>query len=418
MNQNLALNIEHDILAPLGTEWTMYRAPGADGGLSFALVTHLSDGPAFAKTLDTLEKLFNERGNAPFKVEKVTAGKTEVSLLAVATFNAAWTVKDGYLYVSSLNGITSAMTQVENHAPSIVTSDLYQQVRASLPQDVKPSSITYAHPARLYPEIRALVLGFLPLARSAGYNVPMNLLPDPAAVSEFMPPGGSIGWADADGFHLVSHSAFPGAQLLGQQGGPSSGVAVAAVGAAMLVPAMGKSRESAQRVADAASLRQLILSTLVWAGDHNQLPDHLARLVASNAVTPNMLVSRRSGTQPLVMTPELEKLATDDFPKFASKVDEHCDFNYLGSGLAWESNASVVLIYEKPARYTVAGINAAFADGHVEMVAWPSVPGIFKDTNDFLTHHGRPAVDVDALMKHAQVGGIINAPPAPQPALP
>jgi hypothetical protein len=233
VNQALGVNIERDILAPLGDEWVYYRAPGSDGSLSMALVSHLKDGPAFARTLDTFEKMFNEKSGSPFKVEKVTVGKQEVSMVAVFMYSIAWTVKDGYFYVSSLNGIGNAMAQVDTKAPSIATSELYQAVMAGMPKGVKFNSIHYSHPARIYPELRTMALGLIPMARSAGVDLPMNLLPDPTSVSEFMGPGGNVSWSDDAGFHFVGHIAFPGAEILGQQSSPTSSKVVA-LGAALL----------------------------------------------------------------------------------------------------------------------------------------------------------------------------------------
>jgi hypothetical protein len=177
--------------------------------------------------------MFNEKSGSPFKVEKVTVGKQEVSMVAVFMYSIAWTVKDGYFYVSSLNGIGNAMAQVDTKAPSIATSELYQAVMAGMPKGVKFNSIHYSHPARIYPELRTMALGLIPMARSAGVDLPMNLLPDPTSVSEFMGPGGNVSWSDDAGFHFVGHIAFPGAEILGQQSSPTSSKVVA-LGAALL----------------------------------------------------------------------------------------------------------------------------------------------------------------------------------------
>lgn len=230
-NRELGVNIEKDVINALGDEWAYYRAPLEEGGLSMTLINRARDGAALTKAIDTVEKLFNGMEDAPFKIEKVKTGGMEVSALMFLTFNVAWTVRNDYLYVSTLNGISAAVNQVEKTAPSIATSDLYKGVMTSLlPAGAKPTAITYSHPARLYPELRNLILGVLPLIRQqAKVDVPMDLLPDPASVSEFMTPGGSVTWSDAAGFHGAGISAFPGAMLLGgnQPGLP----AMAGVGA-------------------------------------------------------------------------------------------------------------------------------------------------------------------------------------------
>jgi hypothetical protein len=232
-NTELGINIETDLINAIGDEWVIYRAPVLEGGLTFALVNKARSADDLAKALDTLEKTFNEKSGAPFKVEKVKTGGMEVSALMFMQYNVAWTVRGGHLYVSSLNGIAQAIKQVENKGPSIATSDLYKGVMASLvPAGVKPTAVSYSHPARIYPEVRTLVLGVLPLLRAqAKIDIPMDLLPDAMQVSEFMTPGGMITWSDADGFHGVGTSAFPGAAMLA--GENPGGTAVAGLTGAL-----------------------------------------------------------------------------------------------------------------------------------------------------------------------------------------
>jgi prepilin-type processing-associated H-X9-DG protein len=415
-NKAIGLNIEKDILAPLGEEWVLYQAPLSDqGGNSPALVSHLKDGATFAKTLAAAEKMYNDVPGVPVKIEKLTTAKTEVSTFALGAVSVAWAVKNDMLYVSSLNGIGGAIRQVENKAPSILESDLYKTARATLPANVKPMSIAYSNPAKLYPELRGTLVGYIPLIREqAGIDLPMNLLPETADIVQFLTPTIGITWMDANGAHGMGKSAFPGADLLGgQQMGPSSVVAVGALGAAVALPALGRARQLAGGQAavvaapvnvDAANLRGISQSTLVYAMDHKDaLPDDLARLVAEGMLSPRQLVSRRAGTTPLEMTPELEKLAKDDFAKFAATLAAHCDFIYLGKGLKAETNEDVIVAYEKPGRNTPDGLNVAFQDGHAEFVRWTDMAKKFEATNTYLKKNSKPEVDVKAMLRMASV---------------
>ncbi len=398
-NAMLSLDIDKDILTPLGDEWLLYRAPLPEGGISVAFVSKLKDGDTFAKSLQVLETLFNEKSGSTIKIEKVAAGKQQVSALMLPLYNVAWTVHNGYLYVSSLSGITAAMGQVDNKLPSIATSDLYKSVMASMPPGIKPISITYAHPARLYPELRAAALGLLPLLRTQGINVPLDIFPDPTAISEFLPPGGMVTWTDADGDHAFSTSAFPGASMLGGQSIGAGGVAVAAMGTAILLPSLGKARELSNRSVSAASLRGIAQSALVSANENqDKLPDHLGRLLIAGDLSPKSLINKRTSTQPLDMTPAMVQLAKDDFAKFAAQVDQHCDYVYLGKGMKSEINANVAVAYEKTGPGITDGINIAFQDAHVEFVRFAMLPQAFRETNDYLAQHNLPRVDVNALM--------------------
>jgi prepilin-type processing-associated H-X9-DG protein len=66
-----------------------------------------------------------------------------------------------------------------------------------------------------------------------------------------------------------------------------------------------------------------------------------------------------------------------------------------------EAKPEMILMYEKPAAYMAKGMPALFFDGHVDAVAWDDLPQAFKETNAFLKDHGKPEVDVGALLKQA-----------------
>jgi hypothetical protein len=403
VNQNLGLNIEKDILAPLGDEWVFYRAPIAgEGGNSPALVMKLKDGPTLTKSLAKLEALYNGMPNAPIRIEKVTAAQTQVSTLALMQYSIAWCVKGDTLYVSSLSGISGAIKQVENKSPSILENPDYRAARAALPANVKPLSISYSNPAKLYPELRLTALGFFPIIRRAGFDVPMDLLPEGDAVSRFMPPGATIAWSDANGIYGAGKQAFPGSELIGGQNLGQAAVGVLAGVSVAVMPRLAESRTISSRSVDMANLRGISQSALVYAADHKDaMPDDLARLVAEGMIAPKSLVSRRAGTMPLEMTPALEKMAKDDFAKFAAEVAAHSDFVYLGRDTKSEVNAGVIVAYEKSSPQTPDGLNVAFQDAHVEFVMWPRMAAAFEATNAYLKKNGKSEVDVKALMRAA-----------------
>lgn len=225
-NQALGIDIEKDFLSPLGNQWVIYRAPlSEEGGNSTVFVSKLSDGEHFSKTLSTLEAFAAKAAQDRFKIDHVTTGKIEVSSVSYLTYSVAWTVRNGYLYVSSLDGIAGAVKQVENKKPSIVASELYKKAIAPLPKGIEPIAISYANPAKLYPEVRRTLLGIIPLARAAGVDIPPSILPDSDDVALFMTPGASMSWWDADGMHASGHTAFPGADMF--SGNPRNAVLVA-----------------------------------------------------------------------------------------------------------------------------------------------------------------------------------------------
>ena len=417
--QQIGIDIEKDLLAPLGTEWILYRAPLSDeGGLNIALVHKLSNPDQLAKTISTLENFAARMAQGRFKIDKVTTGKIEVSSVSYLTYSIAWTVRDGYLFVSSLDGIAGAVKQVENKKDAITQSDLYKTAMAQMPKGVQPLSISYSNPARIYPELRRMALGVIPLARAAGVDIPPSLLPDTDDVAKFMTPGAAMSWMDAEGAHAVSHSSFLGAEMLG--GDPSGPVMVAvpAMLVAVALPATARARTAAGNAVDASNLKQITTFAMLYSADHNgKLPDSLARIVSDDSIltnapgvnsgrpVSNMLARNGSGTQPLNVTPELQQMAKSDFNKFSDQVTQHSDYIYIGDGFSMaDANASQVIIaYSKPGPGLNGGINAAYLDGHVQWVPGPSLAFTFQATNDARRQKKLPEVDVQTLMQQLGV---------------
>ncbi len=419
-SQQIGMDIEADILAPLGDEWVMYRAPLSDaGGLSMAAVTKLKDGEKFTRTLAAAEELINRLGQGRFKIERTTEQKIDVSSVSYLTYSVAWTVRNGYFYVSTIDGIAGAVKQVEGKLPGIAESDLYKQAMAKLPKlpaGAKPMALSYSNPAKLYPELRRGLLGLLPLARAAGVDLPSNLLPDTADILQNLTPGASAAWWDADGMHQAGHTAFPGAQVIGGSPGGPAVVAMAAAGTAILLPSLGRAREMSQRTVDAANLKAITSGCFIYAAAHNDTqPDDLARLVLDGTIPTQVLTNPQKGTPPLVLTPADRQLGTRDFAKFAEEVAAHCDYVYLGAGtkVAGMPNASMmVLAYGKPGPHTREGLNVAYYDGHIEFDRWGTMEEQFARTNTYRKSHGLPEVDVGALMRAA---GVSVRPVAPRP---
>ncbi len=211
--QALNVDLDKELISAMGDEWVFYRGPiSEEGGNSYALVHKLRQGEVFAKSLASLEKTFNEHVNAVpglnmFKAEKMTTSKIEVSTIALGGFSVAWTARNGYLYISTMDGIAGAVKQVENKAPGVAENDMYKAARATLPAGAKPMVITYANPAKVYPELRRMAMGYLPVLRQFDIDIPRELFPDPADVAKFLTPSADIAWWEADGLHQMGNSA-------------------------------------------------------------------------------------------------------------------------------------------------------------------------------------------------------------------
>jgi prepilin-type processing-associated H-X9-DG protein len=408
------LDIEKNIINALGDEWISYRGPLSDEGTHpFVLVQKLRDAAALAKTFDVLEQQVNALAQGRVKIEKMDAGTFEVTGIRLPQITLVWTIRDGHLYISNLEGITPAVEQVEKKGESIVANPGYKAVRAALPAG-KACAVTYSEPAKMYPELYRGLMTLLPFARLAGLDLPADLLPMPKKIAAFLTPGGSVSWVDDEGFHFSSRAAMPGAEAMSGQGSPTMVAGASAMGVAILLPSLARAREQARNVVDMNNLRQVGQLCLIWAAQHDgAFPDDLAQaiddVVGVEVGGPQrksdpyaLLKSAKSATTPLVMTPELQKMKKNDRAAFTRELDKHSDVIYLGKGL--NRNAAtpdLVLLYQKVGPYAKGSINVLFADCHVETVPLSDLPHIFKATNESLKERGLPEVNVEQFPKKA-----------------
>ncbi|MCL2640957.1 MAG: hypothetical protein FWD53_08950 [Phycisphaerales bacterium] len=204
------VDFEKEFLNTFGDEWVFYRGPQAESGTCpFVVINKLRNTAALTTTLVTLGAKVNEMGGG-IQIEKMDTGTFEVTGVRLPEMTIVWTARDGFFYVSTLEGISAAVEQVEKKGEPILANASFTKLRAALPA-VKPISITYSNPAKLYTEA---LTNMLPLAEMAELELPADLLPPLNKIAPFLTPGGSVSWTDANGLHISSRWAFPGAAML------------------------------------------------------------------------------------------------------------------------------------------------------------------------------------------------------------
>ncbi len=129
-------------------------------------------------------------------------------------------------------------------------------------------------------------------------------------------------------------------------------VAFAAMSAGMLLPAVAKAREEAQRALCGSNLKQIGVGCIMWAEDHDeQYPSSLKDLYPDYISELGVFVCP----------------STDDEVTSAEEIDEKGSYIYV-SGLSEDSPPDAVLAYEREDNHGGEGRNVLFVDGHVEWV--------------------------------------------------
>lgn len=408
------LDLDKDLLAPMGNLLVVYRAPLIDGiSQPPVLLLQLKDRATFAATLRTLEARIQGLLPPQITLEKTSTAAGQVTQIHLPQGTIAYALSQDAFLVSTDEGLVPAL-QFGQAAPAktdLSTNPTFAALRKPFPE--KLSSLAYADAAELYPEFQQSLLALIPAARLlANIDLPDDLFPTPQQAAPFLSPSFSASWIDSAGAHSLSRSAFPGAEFLGTRKG-SQVVAVTAMGTAILLPSLARARELSNRAADAASARALAQLCVIYGAEHDDhFPNDLSTFLADGSALPRSFVTKRAGTPPLQLSEDqIKDMKAGDLAK---QLADHCDFVYLGKNMSNDADTSLVLVYEKPSAKTTEGINVAFHDAHAEFLRWDLLADRFKPTNDFLKAHHLPEIDTDALIK--QAGATLPAKNTPQPA--
>ena len=131
----------------------------------------------------------------------------------------------------------------------------------------------------------------------------------------------------------------------------------------ILLPALNRAREQANRVKCAADMRMLGQAMQMYANsNHDQFPDTLQSLVKFDpSLSGSVFVCPSSDKTPSTATSP---------PALASDLasGQHLSYVYVGKGLNESAASTVVLLYEPLENHQREGMNVLFGDGHVEFL--------------------------------------------------
>ena len=373
INQAIGMDVQKDLLASFGDQWAYWADPATFGnGLAgLTLVNRPRNPEKLEKSLTQLEDFINEqaaaalKGNEPqihiaFRREKV--GNVTIHFLGFPAVTPAWAIQNGNMYVALYPEVISAATaRAAAGGKSLLDNPGFAALRQKLAAK-QITSFDYADLPRLAPESYGTWLGISRLAGVGdllGVSSPINILPPLDTLTANLGPSGQVTWTDADGFHMRGSTPFPGADLLVSD--PSSmSIAQVSLMTSIMLPALNRSREMANRVKSASNLRQIGLGAMMFAnGQRNgAFPKDMGELLKTQDLSIDVFINpRSSNAAPQGLTPQQQQ----------QWVKENGDYVWNGAGKNNATPADVPIGWEKPQGLT-DGINILFGDGHVDFV--------------------------------------------------
>jgi prepilin-type processing-associated H-X9-DG protein len=317
--------------------------PDAPAG-GFVALIKLKDADLFEKTMTGLGAFAATQSEGALQVseQKRDDGRTVhtwmVPQLAMMQVMPVWSVAKDYAVIGSNAGAHDAMLKqmaaTGAERKSIRDTAGYKEVAARLSDNLV--TLDYADSQTQYTQAMMVLQQFWPMAAmfagQANFKLPPTL-PALGDIIKDMKPMCRFRWVGPDGIYTQYRGPGIEASL--------SGVAGAAVGAGLMLPALAKARDQARSAADMSNLKQIGLGLMMYAEDHQgNWPANLEQ-AKSYFGSPKVLESLRK---------------PKDF--------EGPSYVYVG-GQPKGTDPRNIVVYENP-EFCTDRINVLFLDGHVE----------------------------------------------------
>ena len=392
--EQIGLDIEKDLLAHMGDQWTLVSAPSLGGTLTgTAVIVQLKDVEKFSAALAKLEaqiaKIASGRTTTTMPVDltdsevppgiqgepillpareaaagvrKYKSGEIEVHYVAMPgdiplPVAPAWAVHNGKFYLAAFPQVVAAMAGGTTQKPLAQSADF-----AAFRKRLSPgaSALSYTNTPSLVRRLYgAVLLGGTAATNMLGKFAPSikpEMLPPLPKVEKYLWPDIAAISSDAKGITIESYGSLP-SYLTSNLPGAGTSLATS-----ILLPTIGRARGQAKRVVSMSSLSGIGKGCILYSCEHDdQFPPDLVKLVEESLVPAEMLMSPTSG----------RKVRLDS----AGKPIGPFDYVYLGAGLTAEADGGLILAYERPEINKFEGTNVLYADSHVAWVSMEEFQG-------------------------------------------
>ncbi|MFI4897972.1 MAG: hypothetical protein ACIARR_09115 [Phycisphaerales bacterium JB059] len=312
INRELGIDLRGDVLDNMGPRQVLYMADSTGGGglLSSVVLLDVRDPARLARAHARFVARFNDEmrdeARGYLRIHASKRHGSEVFTLMTpglpVPLELSWAIAEGRLVIAlSPGSLDAAIAQLKSGEHSILESDSFRTaVLARLPEQ-GASSVTFTDTPRLarrgYGVVNLLLSGLANGLRSpeAPDRVVSPLMPAFHEFNKDVRPFGMIAYWEGDDYML--DAVGDRSMLVNMAAGAASladmqGVAIAAVGGGVMLPALGKARESARQLKGATQVRTVIQGAIVYMGNHDdQMPASYDVLTERGIITPEMYTS-------------------------------------------------------------------------------------------------------------------------------
>lgn len=351
LETELGFSIRADFLESLagpmvGYMMPAYTIPEVPNGGGIVLAD-LKSPELFEKSMKLLEHYVQQKAKEQMQVQCQTVSDRQTlciwvsPILSMAQVMPCWTIQDSTLLVASHPSLARSVMNRLAAKPmegTICQNNRFQTIRGNYPSEA--ATLSYSDTAVQLRQFLTAAQQFWPMiamaATQKGVLLPM-MLPNLDKYLAELPP--TIRYTVQTPRGLESRYAGPGLDV------SMSTISGAAVGAGILMPALSKTKQVAQRVVSATNLKSVAIAAVIYANDHEgKYPPDLETLIKEADLDPKTLES----------------------PYARRKTTSGPDYIYI-SGQDEMCSPQNVLAYDNPT-FGTEKFNISYVDGHVAAV--------------------------------------------------
>jgi prepilin-type processing-associated H-X9-DG protein len=374
VEEMLAFSLRDDLLANIEGAFMGYALPAYAGGElmsgGYVATARLRDAQKVEECLLKLGGVIESFGQQQVQVtrQQTPDGKPihiwAVTVMAMMQIIPSWAIEGDTLIFTSHPSLTkSAIARLgSGQKDGMGTDPRFSTLLKTVPSDAVMIALSdsQANARQIMQGLQQFWPMLNMMLMQKGIQLPI-MLPSIDTYIERMEPGLRYVRKTADG--IESHYKGTGLEV-GMGGAAGAGMA-----AAILMPALSRTKQIAQRVVSGTNLKAIGTASIIYANDFDgKFPSTFDDLVKEADLSPKSFENPRS-------------------PKGFTGPGY-----FLVAGLTENSPADTVLAYENPAFVQDDQVNVLYTDGHVAAESRETLKQKLKETYEYL---GKPMPEID-----------------------
>jgi prepilin-type processing-associated H-X9-DG protein len=274
--QHLGFKVKDDLIALFNGPACVFADGGGAQFEAVGAAVKVSDGDKLGTTLQKIFDLVSQESRGEVVFEKSTKAGRTLHVMRIRQFgliSPTICIDKGWMHIAAMpQAIEASLLRADGKLQSWKPTEDYAAALKEMPEkftglSISDTQTTYRNLLSAAPMLIGLAKSALAQQQNVQFEFPLEPedLPPAELVAQGLFPNVTVGYSDANGFKQLSRNSMPGLEI-------GASVGVAAVGMALLLPAVQQAREAARRTQSNNNLKQMGLALHNYHDVFGQFP--------------------------------------------------------------------------------------------------------------------------------------------------